>query len=159
MPNMEASLLLQFYISSALLLLAILWVCAVLYRYAHTDPAKRWKFSLLLLSCALTCACDVVLCVLDGLQLREESMSRSPPLCFATEILTQLRKGAVSPGARGPNALLLDLDGLLPCTSPYPIPFTLTLTVGSPFSFGTALFTCGNQLGLGSSMHAFSFLQ
>ena len=156
---MEASLLLQFYISSALLFFAILWVCTVLHRYAHTDPAKRWKFSLLLLSCTLTCVCDVILCVLEGLQLREDSRSRSHPLCFATERLTQLRKGAVSPGGRGPNSLLLDLDDLLPCTSPYPIPFTLTLTIGSPFSFGTALFTCGNQLGNGSSMHAFSFLQ
>lgn len=89
---MEASLFLHRCLFSALLVFAILWLCAVVYRYIRTALAIRRKFPLLLWSCALTCVCDLILLVLNELQLREEGMYRSCPLRFSAERLTQLRK-------------------------------------------------------------------
>lgn len=89
---MEASLFLHRCLSSALLVFAVLWLCAVVYRYVRTALVTRWKFPLLLWSCALTCICDLILLVLNELQLREEGMYRSRPLRFSAERLTQLRE-------------------------------------------------------------------
>ena len=152
---MEASPFLQIYVSSTLFLFAILWLCAVIYKYVHTALAIRWKSALLLYSCALTCICDLTLLVLHELQLREEGINRSRPSYFVAERLIQPRKRAVSPRRRDPHSVLLDFYDQPSGTLPYFNLFVFQLTVGSPLSSGTALITWGNRFGTGS----FSFLQ
>ena len=74
---MEASPVLHRFIFSALLSFAILWLCAVRYRYMHTALAVRQKLLLLLSSCALNCVCGFILFVLNELQVRKEGTNRS----------------------------------------------------------------------------------
>jgi len=104
---MEASQIMHRCILSALLFFAITWLCLVLHKFVHTARATRWKFRLLLSSCALTCVCDLVLFVLNELQLREDGTHGSPQLCFAAEGLIQVRKRVLSPRHWRSTSLLL----------------------------------------------------
>ncbi len=64
---MGASQVMHRCIISALLVFAFLWLRALLHRYVHGALTVRRKLPLLLISCALTYICDLILLILNEL--------------------------------------------------------------------------------------------
>lgn len=89
---MEASQVVQRCIYSALLFFVLVWLCLFVCKFVYAARESRGMLYLPLISCTLTCVCDVVLSVFSELQLRDDGRYESPQSYLLAGWLTEVRE-------------------------------------------------------------------